>query len=110
MGENLIINFKKYLFVFVLSIILFQNIKADEIYDEGKKIFLEKANCAVCHKLADAESQGDIGPNLNDIKPDMMTVLNVVKQGIGVMPSFEGQLSDSEIKAVAKYVSESASK
>ena len=45
--------------------------------------------------------------NLNEIKPDIARVLSVVRNGIGVMPAYEGQLSKEEIKAVAIYVSES---
>ena len=34
-----------------------------------------------------------------------MIIENVVKNGIGVMPAFEGMLSSEEIEAVAHYVS-----
>ena len=83
-----------------------QSLNADEILNLGKEIFLEKANCAQCHALSDAESNGDIGPNLNLIKPSLETVIMAVTNGIGVMPAYDGILSSSEIKAVAKYVSE----
>ena len=43
----------------------------------------------------------------NDIKPDIMRVISVVTNGAGVMPAYEGLLSDDEIKAVATYVAES---
>ena len=46
-------------------------------------------------------------PNLDEIKPDIVRVLTAVKNGIGVMPAYEGMLSDDEIKAVASYVAES---
>jgi len=101
------INLKKYLFIFIISILFLNLAKSDEIYLEGKKIFLEKGNCALCHTLADAGSSGNIGPNLNEIKPDSMRVILAVTNGIGVMPAFEGQLSSLEIEAVAKYVYES---
>ena len=83
-----------------------QSLNADEILNLGKEIFLEKANCAQCHALSDAKSNGDIGPNLNLIKPSLETVIMAVTNGIGVMPAYDGILSSSEIKAVAKYVSE----
>jgi len=102
-----LINHKKYLFIFIISILFLNVAKSDEIYLEGKKIFLEKGNCALCHTLAGAGSSGNIGPNLNEIKPDSMRVIVAVTNGIGVMPAFEGQLSSLEIEAVAKYVSES---
>ena len=73
----------------------------------GKTIFLEQG-CAACHTLADAKSYGEMGPNLNQIKPDIARVINTVTNGIGVMPPYEGVLSTQEIKAVAHYVSISA--
>ena len=92
-----------FLLIFFLSI---KNLSADELLILGKNIFLEKGNCAACHALADAGANGDIGPNLNQIKPDIGRVIMVVANGIGVMPAYEGLLSTKEIEAVAKYVSE----
>jgi mono/diheme cytochrome c family protein len=85
---------------------LIQTLNADEILNLGKEIFLEKGNCAMCHTLLDAGSSGDIGPNLNLIKPNVQTIIMAVTNGIGVMPAYDGILSSDEIKAVAKYVSE----
>ena len=49
-----------------------------------------------------------VGPNLNDIRPVAERVKNSVTNGIGVMPAYQGILSDEEIDAVSYYVSESA--
>ena len=95
-----------YYFITVIFILFIQTLCADEILDIGKNIFLEKGNCATCHTLSDAGSNGDIGPNLNEIKPEVGRVVMAVTNGIGVMPAYDGILSSSEIKAVAKYVSE----
>jgi len=92
-----------FLLIFFLSI---KNLSADELLILGKNIFLEKGNCAACHALADAGANGDIGPNLNQIKPDIGRVIMAVTNGIGVMPAYEGLLSSKEIEAVAKYVSD----
>ena len=78
--------------------------KSDTMFDLGKNVFLNKANCASCHTLADAKSNGQIGPNLDQIKPEMMRVLNAVTMGIGVMPAYEGILNEKEIEAVSYYV------
>ena len=94
-------------FIFVSILLSFQNIKADNLFDQGKKIFLGDGNCATCHTLQDANSNGNIGPNLNEIRPDITRVLSAVTNGIGVMPAYEGQLSKEEIKAVATYVAKS---
>ena len=55
-----------------------------------------------------AGTSGQIGPNLDDLKPDAATVEAKVRSGGGGMPSFDGRLSDAEITAVAKYVAENA--
>ena len=93
--------------IFALILLSFQNIKADDLFDQGKKFFLGDGNCATCHTLQDANSNGNIGPNLNEIRPDIARVLSAVTNGIGVMPAYEGQLSTEEIIAVANYVAES---
>jgi len=76
---------------------------------DGKQIF-ESAGCAGCHTLADAGSNGNVGPNLDDAKPPKALVVDRVTNGQGAMPSFKGQLSEAEIQAVADYVSSAAGK
>lgn len=75
---------------------------------EGRSVFT--ANCASCHTLADADASGNVGPNLDDVKPNENTVAAAVKAGRGAMPSFDGKLSEDEISAVAEYVSGAAGK
>lgn len=72
----------------------------------GKKVFL--ANCGACHTLAAAGTGGQVGPDLDDLKPDMATVAKQVENGGGGMPAFGSQLSDAQIQAVANYVSSEA--
>ena len=93
--------------ILALFILFFQNVKAENLFDLGKQIFLGDGNCAICHTLQDANSHGNIGPNLNEVKPDIARVLSAVTNGIGVMPAYEGILSAEEIKAVATYVAQS---
>ena len=93
--------------IFLLIFFLFiNNLGADETLTLGKNIFLEKGNCSTCHTLLDAGSNGDIGPNLNEIKPSFEKIVMTVSNGIGVMPAYEGILTPKEIEAVAIYVSE----
>jgi len=89
----------------IFSILYFIPVKADQKFDLGKGLFLNKGNCAMCHVLADAQSSGMIGPNLNELRPEKMIIINVVTNGIGVMPPLGGVLSSEEIEAVAHYVS-----
>jgi cbb3-type cytochrome c oxidase subunit III len=74
---------------------------------DGKAIFAS-AGCATCHTLADAGSNGTVGPNLDQAKPDEALVVDRVTNGRGAMPSFKGQLTPAQIQAVAKYVSSAA--
>ena len=76
---------------------------------DGKEVFA-KAGCGGCHTLKDAGTTGNVGPNLDQLKPSEATVQHQVEVGGGAMPAFKGQLSDAEIKAVAKYVSSVAGK
>ena len=99
-----------YLIIYMSFYLLFLPVKSDPMFDIGKDVFVNRAVCSSCHILADAGSDGQIGPNLNQIRPDKMRVINAVTNGIGVMPAFEGQLSSEEIEAVAHYVSISANK
>ena len=76
---------------------------------DGKQVFAS-AGCTGCHTLADAGSNGNVGPNLDDAKPPKALVVDRVTNGKGAMPSFKGQFSDAEIQAVADYVSSTAGK
>jgi mono/diheme cytochrome c family protein len=70
----------------------------------GKEVFAS-AGCVACHTLADAGSNGAVGPNLDEAKPDATLVTDRVTNGKGVMPPFKGQLTDEQIADVAAYVS-----
>ena len=87
---------------------VFNQANSDEIYEKGRVIFLEKGNCAACHALSDAASDSNIGPNLNQIRPDINRVILAVTNGIGVMPAYQGELTEEEIESVAHYVSVAA--
>lgn len=78
---------------------------ADEA-SAGKTVFTQTAqpSCSICHTLADAGSQGQIGPNLDELQPSAERVYKAVTDGIGVMPPFKGKLSEAERRAVAAYV------
>jgi mono/diheme cytochrome c family protein len=76
---------------------------------DGKAIFAS-AGCATCHTLAAAGATGTIGPNLDEAKPSVDMAIERITQGKGVMPSFKGQLTAAEIRAVAEFVSTSSRK
>ena len=94
---------KKFLFI-LLFIIVKNNSFADDKMELGIEIYNEKAMCGTCHTLQAANSDGDIGPNLDTLKPLMPQIILAVTNGIGVMPPWEGILTTEEIEAVAFYV------
>jgi len=75
----------------------------------GKLLFTKNATpaCALCHTLKDAQSEGAVGPVLDEIKPDADRVTRALRNGLGNMPAFP-QLSEAEIKALSVYVSRAA--
>ena len=85
----------------------------------GEQIFTA-AGCAGCHTLSKAGANGNIGPSLNDLasSPDIKgspedyvreSIVDpdkVVVQGFnaGVMPSFDGKLTDKQVDALVQYL------
>jgi mono/diheme cytochrome c family protein len=69
----------------------------------GAQVF-SSAGCGGCHTLSAAHANGTVGPNLDKLRPAQATVERQVRNGGGGMPAFGSQLSDAEIKAVARYV------
>jgi mono/diheme cytochrome c family protein len=63
------------------------------------------AGCASCHTLGAANASGQIGPNLDRLRPTYTMVAAKVEQGGGGMPAFKGQLSPQQIQDVAAFVS-----
>ena len=76
----------------------------------GLDVYNNKAQCGVCHTLQAAGSLGDIGSNLDQLKPSIDRIIYVVTNGIGVMQAWESILTYEEIEAVAYYVFNSTNK
>ena len=98
----------------VLLILLVLNLSssafADPKMDLGLEVYNNKAQCGVCHALQATESDGQIGPNFDQLKPTMSQIIAAVTNGIGVMQAWEGILTFEEIEAVAYYVFNSTNK
>jgi mono/diheme cytochrome c family protein len=83
----------------------------------GQQIFTA-AGCGGCHALGKAGSNGTIGPSLDDlgsaaqgspeeyVRESLLDPDAVVADGFqaGVMPSFEGKLTDKQIQALVQYL------
>ena len=104
---------KVFIVILLFSFSLTTRLKADsEKIVLGLEIFNNKAMCSTCHVLKAAGSTGDIGPDLDSLKPSEEQVRDVVVEGLGVMPAFgeEGLLTSEEIDAVSYYVAYSSGK
>ena len=75
---------------------------------DAKALFTQ--NCGGCHTLADAGTNGAVGPNLDETKPSQDVALKKITNGGGGMPPFKDTLSEEEIQALAEYVSSVAGK
>ena len=96
--------------LFSFLLIFSSPVFADPKMELGLDVYNDIAQCGMCHTLQAAGSEGQIGINLDQLKPLMAQVIAVVTNGNGVMPAFEGMLSSEEIDAVAYYVFESTNK
>ena len=99
--------------IFLFSFSLTTDLKADsKKMVLGLDVFNNKAMCSACHVLKAAGSTGNIGPDLDSLKPSEEQVRDVVVEGLGVMPAFgeEGLLTSEEIDAVSYYVAHSSGK
>jgi outer membrane protein assembly factor BamB len=74
----------------------------------GEEVF--DGTCSSCHTLAAAGTNGNVGPNLDELEPSDALVEHQVTNGGGGMPAFGGTLSAEEIKNVATFVSTWAGK
>jgi len=105
--------FKIFIVVLLFSFSLTINLQADsEKMALGLEVYNNKAMCGTCHVLKAAGSTGDIGPDLDSLKPSEEQVKGVVTEGLGVMPAFgeEGLLTSEDIDAVSYYVANSSGK
>ena len=68
---------------------------------------LFQSNCGSCHVLDAADTNGTVGPNLDQLKPDRQAAMRQIENGGGGMPAFKGQLSEEQIQTLARYVAES---
>jgi cytochrome c oxidase subunit 2 len=91
---------------------------------DGKALFTDAAQptaCASCHTLADAGATGTTGPNLDEAVPDLSE--QEVRESIvdpdadvaegfqpGLMPRYGDSLSEEQVDALVKYLTEVAGK
>ena len=97
-------------FLTLIIIIFTTSSNADDMMASGLEVYKNKAQCGVCHTLIAAGSDGQIGPSLDILKPQIKQIILTVTNGIGVMPSYEDMLTREEIESVAYYVFNSTNK
>jgi hypothetical protein len=62
--------------------------------------------CGGCHVLKAADTSGQVGPNLDELKPSAGEVKEAIERGPSVMP--ENLLKGAEADEVAQYVADNA--
>jgi mono/diheme cytochrome c family protein len=73
----------------------------------GRELFAK--TCGSCHTLAEAETSGTVGPNLDELSPDAATVEAAIENGgagSGTMPP--NLYTGEQAKQVAAYVAAAA--
>ena len=88
----------------LLSLLITSYTFADDKINLGLDVYNNKAMCGTCHTLQAAGSTGEIGPNLDKLKPTISQIIAAVTNGIGVMPPWLDILTAEEIETVAYYV------
>jgi len=75
----------------------------------GKSLWTS-SGCGGCHTFKAAASSGTQGPDLDAVAPTPDKVLQQLRKPGGLMPSFQGKLSDAEMRNVAAFVGAANSK
>lgn len=79
--------------------------------DAGEVLIANLDNsCGLCHTLESAGFEGAVAPNLDERRPGYQQVLEAVRDGPGLMPSYAGELSDAEIHDIAAFISRETSR
>ena len=65
-------------------------------------------SCGLCHTLESAGFEGTAAPSLDELRPGYQRVLNAVRQGPGLMPSYAQELSEDEMHDIAAFISREA--
>ena len=73
----------------------------------GAKVFAQ-SGCSTCHTLKAAGAGGQIGPNLDVLRPTFAQVQAQVAKGGGGMPAYGDKLSAAEIRDLAAFVASRA--
>jgi mono/diheme cytochrome c family protein len=94
-----------FLLLWLLATVVSPGARAQDA-ELGKQVFTSGTtpSCGLCHTLAAAGSSGEIGPNLDELKPPEERVRRAVERGVGNMPAFGESLSDQQIAAVSQFV------
>ena len=87
------------------AVFAYNTAHAQDTMTEGKKLFTESAvpACSICHAMKQAGAVGEVGPSLDELKPDAARVEKALRNGIGQMPAFK-TLSEAQIKLLGAYV------
>jgi mono/diheme cytochrome c family protein len=66
--------------------------------------FTKRQSCGVCHALKALHWTGDIGRDLDRVRPAYRLTVESITNGDAPMPSFDGTLTSRQIRCVATVV------
>jgi len=94
------------------AVVKAERVKLSPQGERGRKLFASDAqpSCTACHTLSDAGSNGAVGPNLDQLRPNKARVKSAVTNGVGSMPPYKGNLKSNQIEDLAQYVFEATKK
>ena len=69
----------------------------------GRDLF-NANSCGACHTLSDAGASGSVGPDLDNPNLTRAAIVTRIEMGGGPMPSFSGQISETDIGKIADYI------
>jgi mono/diheme cytochrome c family protein len=82
-------------------------VPADANAAAGARVFADRG-CGNCHTLEAAGASGQVGPNLDALRPTFERVERKVETGGGVMPAYGDVLTTEQIRDVAAFVASRA--
>ena len=95
----------KILFLQLVLFFLFNHVNADDNFIKGKELFLSnKSGCASCHYISSFDDNNKKGVNLGKKNLDIYSVISIISEGKGVMPSYSNILTYSEIKKISYFI------
>lgn len=85
-------------------------IQGDPVAGEPIANEVAEPSCSRCHTLSAAGWEGEVAPDLDELRPGYQRVLDAIRSGPGAMPSYDGELDEQQLRDLAAFVSGAAAR